>query len=184
MVLFAGHPTLRCRILGGWCKLVSAFTCSFLTKLQESYVPSTHRRSASAIIEPCVLLSWCFRTHDSLVCFTICLFISPDLDGNRGTSTKNVPRETHKGSRNPIGAHFTVSSFKGKHLSPFNFRFQETQKSSKGNSPVRVASTLPTPSPSGFLEPATLFTPRISVRGGLRAGERALLEASRTAREE
>jgi hypothetical protein len=30
------------------------------------------------------------------VCFTICLFISPDLDGNRATSTKkNVPRETH-----------------------------------------------------------------------------------------
>jgi hypothetical protein len=31
--------------------------------------------------------------------FTICLFISPGLDGNRGTR-KNVPRETHKGSRN------------------------------------------------------------------------------------
>jgi hypothetical protein len=32
------------------------------------------------------------------ICFTICLFISPDLDGNRGTR-ENVPRETHKGSR-------------------------------------------------------------------------------------
>jgi hypothetical protein len=34
--------------------------------------------------------------------FTICSFNSPDLDGYQGTrENKNVPRETHKGSRNP-----------------------------------------------------------------------------------
>jgi hypothetical protein len=36
--------------------------------------------------------------HDMFVCFTICLFISPDLDGNQEPRHyKNVPRETHKG---------------------------------------------------------------------------------------
>jgi hypothetical protein len=34
--------------------------------------------------------------------FAICSFNSPDLDGYQGTrENKNVPRETHKGSRNP-----------------------------------------------------------------------------------
>jgi hypothetical protein len=31
------------------------------------------------------------------ICFTICLFISPDLDGNRGTSTKKcAPRDPQR----------------------------------------------------------------------------------------
>ena len=35
------------------------------------------------------------------ICFTICLFISPDLDGHRALKMKFCPTETHKRSLNP-----------------------------------------------------------------------------------
>ena len=35
------------------------------------------------------------------ICFTICLFISPDLDGHRAPKMKYCPTETHKRSLNP-----------------------------------------------------------------------------------
>jgi hypothetical protein len=49
-----------------------------------------------------------------LICFTICLFISPDLDGNRGTSTiitKMCPERPTKGPETQIRSHrLTFSS--------------------------------------------------------------------------
>jgi hypothetical protein len=53
-----------------------------------------------AHVEPCVELGMercMFSRYDVAECFTICLFISPDLDGNRGTSTKKcAPRDPQR----------------------------------------------------------------------------------------
>ena len=39
--------------------------------------------------------------RDWRICFTICLFISPDFDGYRAPKMKYCPTETHKRSLNP-----------------------------------------------------------------------------------
>jgi hypothetical protein len=44
-----------------------------------------------------------------MICFTICLCISPDLDGNRGT-TKMCPERQTKGSETQIRSHSTAGS--------------------------------------------------------------------------
>jgi hypothetical protein len=49
-------------------------------------------------IQPCEFHDMFVQRDPNLFCFTICLFISPDLDGHRAPKMKYCPTETHKRS--------------------------------------------------------------------------------------